>query len=521
MITTQFSQHGGGSVASDLTIQSFLPAGWKDKDPTTRSDLKVGDLSLLLRQHLGSRLRWNLLQNRIELDGIYVSPAHVELLHVDLSEYGYNIGKESAIDAFRRAALVHQFNPVEEYLKHISAADAVTPIDLDRVATEYLGTKDPLYDSMMAATLVGAVARTFEPGCKFDTCLVLKGGQGVGKSSTVKALASPDWLNDTTQPKEKETLQAIHSCWVMEFAELDSLTTKREAGAVKALLSSSVDKYQLPYGRAIEERPRRSIMIGTCNRDDFLRDDTGSRRFWVIDLHHDFSTGTVIDVDRITSDRDRIWKAAVLAYRAGYQCWLSSEQQGESDRRNRSFEQEHPWEARIAEWLRQLSPQGFTTEQCLVNSGIRMSYDCILVKDMQDASKVLNRLGYKRTTHQQRCYNNKRVWFPASGASDPNGQPEVPHNPAGGSDPADSPHASFTFPKKNDEGIDGHAQTPCWEAPKKSEASEAHEQILWRTDVVSPQAIATPPLLDEAEIEEIKQQDCKSVRQQNFSNSSQ
>ena len=77
-------------MASDLTIKSFLPEGWKDQDATTRSDLKVGDLSLLLRQHLGSRLRWNLLQNRTELDGIYVSPAHVESnlqVHWSIVEY--------------------------------------------------------------------------------------------------------------------------------------------------------------------------------------------------------------------------------------------------------------------------------------------------------------------------------------------------------------------------------------------------------------------------------------------------
>ena len=491
-------------MASDLTIQSFLPQGWKGKEESTRSDLKAGDLSLLLRQHLGSRLRWNLLQNRIELDGIHVSPAHVELLHVDLSEYGYNIGKEAAIDAFRRVALLNQFNPVEEYLKHISASSAITPIDLERVATEYLGSKDPLYDSMLAATLVGAVARTFEPGCKFDTCLVLKGGQGVGKSSTVKALASPDWLNDTTQPKEKETLQAIHGCWVMEFAELDSLTTKREAGAVKALLSSSVDKYQLPYGRAIEERPRRSIMIGTCNRDDFLKDDTGSRRFWVIDLHHDFASGTVIDVDRITTDRDRIWKAAVLAYRAGRQCWLSSDEQSESDRRNGSFEQEHPWESRIAQWLNRNTPQGFTTEECLIDSEIKPCHDTIQVRDLQDAAKVLTRLGYKRTPHQVRRYSNKRVWFPASDASDLKEKPERPQNPAGGGDVAGVPHTSLNSLKKDKVYIEGQARPSCWDAAKKPEASESDGQTRWLTGVVTPQVNEAPPVITEAEVEESK-----------------
>lgn len=490
---------------AELSIVAGIPEGWKDQDPDAgiRRDLKAGDLSLLLREYLGARLRWNLLQKRIELDGRHLPASQVELLHVDLSEYGYSIGKEAAIDVIRRTAFANQYNPVEEYLELVAADGSIEPIDFGCVATEYLGTQDPLYDSMLAATLIGAVARAFEPGCKFDTCLVLKGGQGVGKSSFIKALARPDWLNDTTQPKEKETLQAIHSCWVMELAELDSLTTKREAGAVKALLSSSIDKYQLPYGRAIEECPRRSIMIGTCNRDDFLRDDTGSRRFWVIDLHHDFAAGNVIDVDRVVTDRDRIWKAAVLAYRAGQHRWLSREQQNESDRRNRGYEQEHPWESRIARWLNQNTPQGFSTEQCLLESGIRICEDTIQQRDFQDAAKVLTRLGYNKTRHQLRRYSNKRVWFPASGASDSEEEPEAPQNPAGGGDLADLPHTSTLSSKKDKGGVDGQAHAPRWDAAKKSEASEASEQTLWHTGVVTPQAADTAPLPSKAELDEL------------------
>lgn len=491
---------------AELSIVTGIPEGWKDPEAGIRRDLKAGDLSVLLRQHLGARLRWNLLQKRIELDGRHLPASQVELLHVDLSEYGYCIGKETAIDVIRRTAFANQYNPVEEYLDLIAADGAIEPIDLGSVATEYLGTHDSLYDSMLAATLVGAVARTFEPGCKFDTCLVLKGGQGVGKSSFIKALASPDWLNDTTQPKEKETLQAIHSCWVMELAELDSLTTKREAGAVKALLSSSIDKYQLPYGRAIEDYPRRSIMIGTCNRDDFLRDETGSRRFWVIDLHHDFAAGNVIDVDRVVTDRDRIWKAAVLAYRSGRQRWLSSDDQNESNQRNRGFEQEHPWESRIAQWLNLDTPQGFTTEQCLLKSEIRLCEDSIQQKDYQDAAKVLTRLGYYRTRHQLRRYSNKRVWFPASGASDSEGEPEAPQNPAGDGDLADLPHTSTLSSKKDKGGMDGQAHAPRWDAAKKSEASEASDQTLWRTGVVTPQAADTAPLPSKAELDELMRQ---------------
>jgi len=492
-------------VHADLSILAGIPEGWKDPEAGIRRNLKAGDLSVLLRQQLGQRLRWNLLQKSIELDGRHLPPSLVELFHVDLSEYGYSIGKETAIDVIRRAALANQYNPVEEYLDLIAADMAIEPIDLDRVATEFLGTQDPLYDAMLASTLVAAVARTFEPGCKFDNCLVLKGGQGVGKSSFVKALASPDLMIDTTQANEKDTLLAIQSCWVMELAELDSLTSKREAGTVKALLSSSIDNFRMPYGRAFEMCPRFSIMIGTCNRDDFLLDDTGSRRFWVIDLHHNFAAGSVIDVSRAVAERDRIWKAAVLAYRAGRQWWLSDEQQNESNRRNRGYEQEHPWESRIARWLTLYTPQGFTTEQCLLKSEIRICEDAIQQKDLQDAANILRRLGYNKTLHQVRAYNNKRVWFPASGASASVAEPEAPQNPAAGGDFADLPHTSHTFSVKSDGGTDGQAQPARWAAAKKGEAPEAEDQISRHTGTVTPQAMeAAPEPLSEKQLNQIE-----------------
>ena len=98
---------------------------------------------------------------------------------------------------------------------------------------------------------------------------VLKGGQNIGKSSVVRNLASPDWVCDTSQDNDKDFLQAIHSGWIYELAELDSIVSKKEAGKLKNLISSPKDNFRPPYGRRMEAHKRRSIFIGTSNRDDF------------------------------------------------------------------------------------------------------------------------------------------------------------------------------------------------------------------------------------------------------------
>jgi predicted P-loop ATPase len=191
---------------------------------------------------------------------------------------------------------------------------------------------------------------------------VLRGPQGIFKSTTWRTLASPDWFNDTPQANEKDLKLAIHTCWIYELAELDAVTGRKEAAEVKAVLSSPVDNFRPPYARVSEKHPRRSIMVATCNRDDFLRDETGSRRFWVIEVKNPINT------DGLRDDRDRIWRAAVLAHRDGRQPFLSTHDQVESERRNLGYAPEHPWLGLLLRWMPS-APVEFTSDQALTRSG--------------------------------------------------------------------------------------------------------------------------------------------------------
>ena len=100
-------------------------------------------------------------------------------------------------------------------------------------------------------------------------------------------------------------------------------------------------------------------MVGTCNRDDLLRDATGHRRFLVIEIDH-------IEYDRIEADRDRIWRAAVLSYQSGERPFLAAEDQEDSNQRNKGFELENPFEVTVGQWLR-FGNDGdqFTLDECL------------------------------------------------------------------------------------------------------------------------------------------------------------
>jgi predicted P-loop ATPase len=371
-----------------------------------------------LRQNLGTRLRFNELTLRPENDGKSISDNELQHFYIMASEVGWKIDKVAARDALICAARRNSYHPIREYLEHIADNREVPVADIDSLATTYLGTADSLYDEMLAATLIGAVNRVMVPGCKFDTCTVLRGAQGICKSTFWKVLASPGWFCDTPN-EDKDLKLAIQTCWIYEIAELETKTGNKEAGAIKALLSSSVDMFRVPYGTGIEEHPRPSILVGSCNRDDFLRDSTGSRRFWVINLAQNPAKGEQIDIKKLEKDRDSIWKAAVIAYRAGREPVLNSKSQLESNQRNSGFEPENIWLEPLQKWLI-TAPASFSTADALVGSGLRQK-DHLSSNDQRMAAEVLRALDFVQDKHQTRDGSRRsRLWRRASDVSDAN-----------------------------------------------------------------------------------------------------
>lgn len=424
-------------------LHAALPSGGGTIDKPAA--LNPGRLAAELLQNLNNRLRFNDLTLRTEIDGKPMPDHMLQHFYVTLGQVGWKIEKGAAKDALLYAARLNSYHPIREYLHHLEHDDKVEPVDLDELATTYLGTNDPLYDAMLAATLVGAVARVERPGCKFDTCTVLRGPQGIFKSTFWKALASPAWFCDTPND-DKDLKLAIQTCWIYELAELETKTNRQEAGAIKALLSSSVDSFRVPYGVGIEDHPRPSILVGSCNRNDFLRDETGSRRFWVIDLPHDPDRGERINIHKVRQHRDQIWKAALIAYRAGRVPILSPKQQLESNRRNRGFEPEHIWLAPLQRWLSTTALSEFTTDQAMVKAELKDQRQ-LGSNDQRIVAGLLRDLGYEQDKHQTRGDNGKRArrWRRASAVSDRPAPSETGQTHCAAMDDGDMPQISDDF----------------------------------------------------------------------------
>lgn len=222
-------------------------------------------------------------------------------------------GRQKITDALVLVFEENSYHPVKDYLGSLTWDR--TP-RLESVFIDYLGSTDSRYTrTLTRKTMVAAVKRIYEPGCKFDYMLTLVGKQGIGKSYIISKLGN-GWSSDTlVDIHGKEAYEALDGVWLMEMGELAALK-KSEREAVKNYISKQEDTYRKAYARNISVNKRQCIFIGTTNDEEFLSDSTGGRRFWILDTDENKRTKTVWD-DMDQDTVDQIWAEAMHYYKAG------------------------------------------------------------------------------------------------------------------------------------------------------------------------------------------------------------
>lgn len=217
-------------------------------------------------------------------------------------------------NALLKASAERAFHPIKEYLGALPEWDGTKR--LESLLIDYLGAEDNSYvRAVTRKTLTAAVARVFEPGVKFDTVLVLSGPQGIGKSMIFAKLGSI-WFSDSltiSDMRDKTGAEKLQGFWIMEIGEMNGIK-KVEVETVKSFASRQDDKFRVAYGTVVENHPRQCIICGTSNSQHFLRDVTGNRRFWPVQV-----TGQCEkhpwDLDKAILDQ--VWAEALSLYNAG------------------------------------------------------------------------------------------------------------------------------------------------------------------------------------------------------------
>ncbi len=356
---------------------------------------------LQAKDYLGERLRLNELTTELELDG---KPFDLDELQITMAlQWDLHIPDNQVVKILGSIGRDNAYSPVVNYLDQVWAEyhQVVGPDYLNDLATRFLGAEKPLHNNYVRKTLIGAVARAYNPGCKHDTALILQGPQGIGKSEFFKRLAGSQWFDDSLgNLSDKDERLKLHKVWFVEWAELESVFRRKDLASVKSFLTSTSDLIRPPYGRAVQRFNRASVIVGSTNQDEFLADTTGNRRFLIVPCHQRVNT------DLLTSERDLIWCAAVAAYRLGETSELSQQDKEESNAENQEYAIRDPWEDVI---LAYAGEREWVTTSEILDNAIRLDLERRTRGDEMRISGILKSAGWQ--AQQLRTDGKKRrIW---------------------------------------------------------------------------------------------------------------
>jgi putative DNA primase/helicase len=268
-------------------------------------------------------------------------------------ERSYGItGKEKVMDAVALSAHKHMYNEIQDWLQSLQW-DGVRR--LDTLLTDYLGAVDSVYvRSVSRKAIVAGVARAMEPGCKYDQMPILSGPQGLGKSTFLRMLGRRRWYSDSLTTFEgKEASELIQGIWINEIGELNGFN-KSETGAIKQFLSRTEDIYREPYGRRTKSYPRRGVFWGTTNDSEFLKDATGNRRFWPVDVGQWKPTKSVFS--ELEEEVPQIYAEAYMYWQMGEPLYLTGEAEVQAKEQQEHHRESNAKEGIIREFIEKPIP---------------------------------------------------------------------------------------------------------------------------------------------------------------------
>jgi predicted P-loop ATPase len=314
------------------------------------------------------------------------------------------ISKDVVHQAVDMHAAEHSFHPIRDYLEGLQWDGSA------RVAVlfpTYFGADDSKYTRRIGEMfLVSMVARILDAGCKADHLPIIEGPQGILKSTACRVLGG-QWFSDALPEIAcgKDVSQHLRGKWLIEVSEMHAMS-RAETTLLKAFITRQEERYRPSYGRKEVIEPRQCVFVGTTNRDVYLRDETGGRRFWPVKAH-------AIVADALARDRDQLFAEAVNLYCSGAAWWP-----------NKDFEQQHivpqqaaryeadVWEERIGDYL--ATAPGRVTIGQVATDALGFETARIGKADQNRIAAALEQLGWKRERPDGKTdWQGKRWWIKA------------------------------------------------------------------------------------------------------------
>lgn len=267
---------------------------------------------------LGWGIRYNQMTRQAELTGPNLRAATDDLSNTALALFGDEMarlglsrdGLKQLVDA---AAAMNPYHPVLEWIEARAWDGTSRRAEFHATLTLRDAEQSALRAKLLDAFMVGVVAGMVRPdGAAMQGMLVLAGGQGIGKTRwAVSLLPLPGAVRSGLHldPSDRDSVFRATCSALSELGELDHTTRKADVSALKAFVTAAADVLRRPYAPNESVYPRRTGFIGTVNGSGFLADETGTRRFWVLNV-----TGCRLAEPDFMQ---QVWAEYLVLYRAG------------------------------------------------------------------------------------------------------------------------------------------------------------------------------------------------------------
>ena len=294
------------------------------------------------RRESGVMTKWRPLEDS---DALFV-----QSLIQQLFEPFQTVTKTMVYDAIIKVSLNHKYDSAKEYVTKLEWDGTKR---LDTWLTDTYGVEDNVYHRAVASNwMKGLVKRIMVPGCKFDYVMVLEGEQGCKKSMSLGVLGG-DWYVETTMSTDsKDFFMQFHGKVIVEFSEGETLS-RTEVKRMKAIITTQSDKYRPPYERVSKDFPRRCVFAMTTNQEEYLKDETGNRRWFPVRV-----VLPEANVEWLTENRDQLFAEAyhrVVTLKET--CWEFPKEESLQQQKERRIKDAN--EDIVIDWYHhQLSKQG-------------------------------------------------------------------------------------------------------------------------------------------------------------------
>ncbi len=366
-----------------------------------------------------NRLTLNMMTLNRHLDGEEIDERMAALMRYRMDFIFHKvIGKDMFDEAVTAVCMESKVDPLKEIFEDLPPWDGQERLKF--VARDILGVTVNLPEAAMLTEkfFLCLAARILRPGCKVDTAYILRGGQGAFKSTFFQEIIGPQYFTDqpmALNDKDSRILLANHA--IIEWSELEHVISPKKVDQVKAFLSQQTDKIRLPYARSMTTMPRRCVIVGSTNLLEIVHDDTGSRRFWIVEV-----PGRVA-IDVLRAQREQLLAEAkhrVLGHLEASDAgrrrskefeygrwWLNLDEDAKRAAINEEYRPREPWIDSIQEWV-DARAEGdlFTVGDCV--KGIGVALERRDTDSERRVSRAMALLGCRQENDGKLMYHGKR-----------------------------------------------------------------------------------------------------------------